>query len=431
MGDAGRDSVHPSGSPHHDMIGKTRSNSTRMLRGFLRQYGLGLIFAANIFGAGSIFILAKAGISYGFTLIWTLPLSLLIGMVMHELAMWLSLEDTCLMHHLYTSTGQTSALGIAGLLALIMPLWATSNFAAFGMALQELMGLKGYTIPFAVAGAVASLGLVATSHYPRIETVISLILGAFILSFTMVLLMNPPTLSELAGGTLPRLGGWQYLTMVISLLGTTVYYPNFWIQTSMQETKGWDINRVRATRVDNLFGLTVAIIASIIVLSVTAINVDRLATIDFVTPALALQPLGSIASGLFLVGILLASFTSATGTLFALGFIIPQARGRNVSFSDRQWKLPVITAIIYGVLLIPIGLTLTPLGVVDIAILFPALNGAIGLPLTVVALYHANLGRDRMKGSFRIAAFLVMIVLLLASGLTVKSLITALLTGIA
>lgn len=42
----------------------------------IHQYGLGLLFAANIFGAGSVYILTEAGVNFGFGLLWVLPLAL-------------------------------------------------------------------------------------------------------------------------------------------------------------------------------------------------------------------------------------------------------------------------------------------------------------------------------------------------------------------
>jgi len=50
----------------------------------IHQYGLGLLFAANIFGAGSVYILTQAGVNFGFGLLWVLPLALGVGLTMHD-----------------------------------------------------------------------------------------------------------------------------------------------------------------------------------------------------------------------------------------------------------------------------------------------------------------------------------------------------------
>jgi manganese transport protein len=53
---------------------------------FVSAFGPGLLFAATIFGAGSIYILSTSGARFGFTLLWTLPFALLTDLGMREMA---------------------------------------------------------------------------------------------------------------------------------------------------------------------------------------------------------------------------------------------------------------------------------------------------------------------------------------------------------
>ena len=59
----------------------------------IHRYGLGLLFAANIFGVGSVYILSEAVAEFGFSLLWVLPLALLTGLIMHEMSARLAAAD--------------------------------------------------------------------------------------------------------------------------------------------------------------------------------------------------------------------------------------------------------------------------------------------------------------------------------------------------
>ncbi len=73
----------------------------------MHNYGLGLLFAANIFGAGSVYILTEAAIGFGFGLLWVLPVALGAGLVMHEMSARLAATDRPLMEYIQDVIGET------------------------------------------------------------------------------------------------------------------------------------------------------------------------------------------------------------------------------------------------------------------------------------------------------------------------------------
>lgn len=91
----------------------------------------------------------------------------------------------------------------------------------------------------------------------------------------------------------------------------------------------------------------------------------------------------------FLVGAGAASFSSATGTLFGAGYMVPQAFGYETTFCDDRFRAVVHGLIALSVVLAVAVLTTTDLSPVELAIVMPAVNGVIGLPFTVLALYGA------------------------------------------
>lgn len=156
----------------------------------------------------------------------------------------------------------------------------------------------------------------------------------------------------------------------------------------MQPSKGW--TSMSKYRKDNLIGIVFIVILSSSVLAVAA------RTLAPHVPTLTSpgQPLGRILGGwaltVFVFAVLLASFSSATGTLFGAGYLVPQAWGHDTVFGDRAFRRVVEVLISISVGFAILLLEFTTMTPVRLDILMPAINGVIGLPITALSLYFTN-----------------------------------------
>lgn len=353
----------------------------------LASYGLGLIFAANIFGAGSVYILTTAGGAFGFDLLWVLPLSLILGLVVHEMAARLAVRDVPLMGYIKDVIGRRASIVLAGVIALVMQLWSVANYALTGAILWYLTPLDNLLVAILISGG-AGLALVELRLYQRIEAAIAIIALVVFASYGLIFFSVDVPVVALARGFVPIASDHPgYLAMIIALVGTTIYYPNVFIQTSMHHAKPFDT--VGEYRRDHTVGLTVAVLMSMAVLVVAAVtSPGGIATVT--EPARPLvDAAGPWALVVFLVGAGAASFSSATGTLFAAGFMVPQAYGHRTAFGDRPFRVVIEGLIVLSVVIAVLMLTFTGFTPVEMALTMPAVNGAVGLPLTVLALYGA------------------------------------------
>lgn len=371
-----------------------RSNSllssvpAQKVKKLLETYGLGLLFTANVFGAGSVYILSNTGAQFRYTLLWTMPLTLLLGMAMHEMSGQLATIDQPLMEYIRDAIGGTQAKLLAYFLAFIMHFWAISNYAITGATLVWLTPLDNLYVGV-ILGAGIGISLVELRLYSRVEAAIAaFILTVFGIYIVIAVGLTPPV-QKMALGFVPSIvADIGYLSMVMALLGTTVYYPNFFIQSSIQESK--NLTDMRRYRIDHFVGLCFVVLLSTAVLVVAAMTLKP-HTPTLASPAKPLgSELGSWAPTVFIVAVFLASISSATGTLFAAGYLVPQSRGREVDFGDRAFRRVVELLIGMSVVFIVILSETTGATPVKLGILMPAVNGVIGLPITVVALYVAN-----------------------------------------
>jgi len=215
--------------------------------------------------------------------------------------------------------GPTAAKPFALGIAFIMQFWASLTTRSRGCTglYHPLSNLYVGIIVVAALG----ISLVELRVYSRIGVIATLVLAIFASYLVIVANLQPP-LGGVALGFVPTISGdIGYLTMIISLVGTTVYYPNFFIQTGMQHEKDWtDVSRYRK---DHTVGLAAVVALSATVIIAAAIAVPD-ETLTLTAPAEPLTDMiGPWVLGVFVLAVGAASFTSATGTLFAAGFMLP------------------------------------------------------------------------------------------------------------
>lgn len=84
----------------------------------------------------------------------------------------------------------------------------------------------------------------------------------------------------------------------------------------------------------------------------------------------------------FAIAALLTAFSSATGTLFGAGYLVPQAWGRETVFGDRIFRRVVEVLIVISVCSTSPLLEFTDMTPVRLSITMPVINGVIRLPIT-------------------------------------------------
>lgn len=380
----------------------------------LHKYGLGTLFAANVLGAGSIYILAQTGASVGFALLWVLPLAFAVDMVMHDLSARMATHNQPLMEYIRSVIGDRPAQMYAVTMALVMQLWAVANYAVSGAALSWFTGLSVDTSIIIMAGIGAVL--ISIRKYKSVESVVATMMFVVFVAYASLTFGLDMPMRQVMSGFVP--GSVAQPALIIAMLGTTVYYPNFFIQSSMQPTKLW--TDLRKYRRDNAVGIGIAVLVSAGMLSVAAVALNP-GELTLTEPAVPLvEMVGLWALPVFMVAVLAASFTSATGTLFGSSFAVPQSFGHDTEFGDSAFSAVTLVLITLSATLAIWALENTALTPVRMAIIMPALNGAIYLPVTLLAMYSAN--RHRIGLKQKMVTALAIAVLFAGSLLTAESL---------
>ncbi|MFC4356415.1 NRAMP family divalent metal transporter [Halobium salinum] len=374
-------------STHNDSDGPLS-----VLTDFFARYGLAFVMVASYFGSGSVFIASSAGVQYGYALLWAIGGAVLLGFMAQDMSARLGIFGDSLTDFMRRKLGRGGATALAVLLSVGCVAWGLELTAAVGKGISLLFGGVVGWMPLAVVTALLAMvvGILGYSYVERIMT--GMMLGLLV-AYLVVATAATPDLGDIAAGFVPGVPEAGAVTLVVGILGTTALWPNFFLEATLVEEKGWnsasDLSDIRQDlgvgyMVGGLTTVAIVVAAAAILRPAGITQLD-----NFLTPGLALADiLGEWAMVLFIVGAVAAAFNSIIPILWAPAYMIPKAMGIDVTSEDRTFRLVYVVGVaISG--LSPLVHIFFGLSVVDMIILFPAYNGVVGLPITAALLLWA------------------------------------------
>ena len=355
-------------------------------------------------GTGSVTAMAKAGATYGMSLLWTIVASCLATYFMITLygRYTLVTGETALQafrKHIHPVAGiffivaltagvSGSVMGVMGIVADVSSEWSKTFvdggidavwFAAFFVALVYYIFWNGRTEFFGRSLAV----------------IVAVMSACFIVNF--FILMPPPV--EIAKGLLPSLpqvpldeGRGPFL-VIASMVGTTVFSGLFIIRTTLVKEAGWTIADSRQQRNDAIVSVTMMFVISGSIMAAAAgtLHAEGLGLEKAAQMIELLEPLaGSFATAIFVVGIVAAGVSSQFPNVLMLPWLLC-----DYNQSSREMTLPRYRVMVLIISLL--GLVVPVFGArpVLVMIVSQAFNAVI-LPVTVACILYLGNRRDLM-----------------------------------
>jgi Mn2+/Fe2+ NRAMP family transporter len=364
-------------------------------KAILAAMGPGLLTALAGMDAGGIATFSSEGASFGFTMLWSIPLTCLLLIVAQET----SARMAC-------ATGKGFAALIReqfGIRITTLAMLATV-ITNFTVTLSEFAGIASglllFNIPVYLSVPVAAISawlLTMSGSYHRIEKILLLISCVFVTYVIAGVVAGPDWAEALRCTVVPQLSGDPaYLSLLVASIGTTISpYMIFMVSSNVVE-KNLDETDIPGQRADNISGAIVSqTIAWFIVLTTASVLYPQGVRIaDAADAALALVPFaGQYAMVMFAAGLVGASFLAACVMPSITASAVCEAFGWERG-ADRSWREApayrgIITAITFAaavVVLIP-GINL--FGVMMVA---QVINGIL---LPVLLLCMVVIANDR------------------------------------
>ncbi len=343
------------------------------------------VISAAFIGPGTITTAAKAGASYGYSLLWALLFSTFACLVLQEAAARLTIVST---KSLGTAISETYGLKKGGWIIVVLVIGAiiigsaayeTGNLlgAAEGIRVIDPVNVKLWVL---LIGVVAFFALL----FPGMR-LLARILGFLVVLMGVVFLvtaflLKPDPVGIFQGAVIPSSPAGSSL-LILGLVGTTVVPYNLFLGSGIAD-KTQAVSEMR-------FGLSVAIIlGGVISMAVLIVGTSVTGDFSFVTVGKALAgKLGGWAVWFFGIGLFAAGFSSAVTAPLASALTAGDLfKHRNKTkwseaglFFKLTWGFVLVTGLLFG------SIGLKPIPAIIAA---QALNGLI-LPFISIFLWFA------------------------------------------
>ncbi len=357
--------------------------------------GPGILTALAGMDAGGIATFSSEGARYGFGMLWSIPLTCLLLVVVQETAARMA----CVTGKGFASLIREQfgiRISTVAMLAVILSNFSVtvSEFAGIASGLL-LFGIPVYvSVPVA---ALASWLLAMSGSYRRIEKVLLTISAVFVTYVITGVVVGPDWGKALGSTVVPQMSGDPaYISLLVASIGTTISpYMIFMVSSNVAE-KNLDEGDILGQRADNVSGALVSqAIAWFIVLTTASVLFPAGVVIqDAADAAQALVPLaGKYSAVLFAAGLVGASFLASCVMPGITAGAVCEAFGWERG-TNRSWKeAPAYRGILTAIAILSAALVLLPgANLFGIMMAAQIVNGVL-LPVLLVCM--VNIASDR------------------------------------
>jgi len=355
-------------------------------------------------GTGSVTAMAKAGATYGMSLLWTIVASCFTTFFMISVygRYTLVTGETALQafrKHIHPAVGiffivaltagvSGSVMGVMGIIADISFEWSKTMidggippiyFALFFIALVYYIFWNGKTEFFERSLAV----------------IVAIMSGCFILNF---FIMMPPPI-DIVKGLVPNLpevsadqGKGPFL-VIASMVGTTVFSGLFIIRTTLVKEAGWTVRDMKKQRNDAIVSAAMMFVISGSIMAAAAgtLYAEGLGLTKASQMIELLEPLvGRFATAIFAIGIIAAGVSSQFPNVLMLPWLLC-----DYNQSERKMTLPKYRIMVLLISLLGLVVPIFKARPVFVMIVSQAFQSII-LPVTVGCILYLGNRRDLM-----------------------------------
>ncbi len=386
----------------------------------LAVVGPGIITANVDNDAGGITTYSVAGAHYGYGMLWMMPLVALALIIIQEMSARLGVvTGKGLADLIRERLGVKLTAIVIGVLLFANLANTVSEFAGVA-ASMEIFGVNKY-ISVPIAGVLVWL-LMVKANYKTVERVF-LVASAIYLAYVASGILARPPWGEVARAFVTPSFQFDagYVTLFVTIIGTTIApWMQFYQQSSIVD-KGLKISDYAYERIDVVFGSIFAVVvASFITIACAAtLNANGIRVETAKDAALALGPLaGKYASVLFALGLLNASVFSAAILPLSTAYVVCEAFGWEAGVDRGLREAPIFFGVYTALIVLGAAVILLPIqSLVKTMMASQTLNGVLLPVILVVMLQLINnrrlMGRFVNGRWFNVLAWVMVVLLIL------------------
>jgi len=329
---------------------------------WINNIGPGPLVAAAFIGPGTVTLCSIAGLDFGFSLLWTLVLSIIATIVLQEMSARLGIISnkglSQVIREEIKNPGFRNIVITLILSAIVIgnAAYEAGNISGGVLGLEAVFGEKALTILnidinfYSIILGLIAFSLLYIGNYKILERSLIFLVIIMSLSFIITAIITKPDITDLFNGLfVPKFPEGSIL-IIIGLIGTTVVPYNLFLHASLVKERWKNKSDLKFARNDTIVSIVLGgIVSMCIIISSASLNIDNIN--NAADLAKGIEPLYGIYSKYILaIGLFSAGITSAITAPLAASFVAAGCLGWSLNMKGLKFRSVWIFILLAGVI---------------------------------------------------------------------------------
>ena len=332
------------------------------MKKWINNIGPGPLVAAAFIGPGTVTLCSIAGLDFGFSLLWTLVLSIIATIVLQEMSARVGIVSnkglSQVIREEIKNPGFRNIVITLILSAIVIgnAAYEAGNISGGLLGLEAVFGEKDLTILnininfYSIILGLLAFFLLYIGNYKILERCLIFLVIIMSLSFIITAIITKPDITNLFNGLfVPKFPKGSFL-IIIGLIGTTVVPYNLFLHASLVKEKWKNKSDLKFARNDTIVSIVLGgIVSMCIIISSASLNIDNIN--NAADLAKGIEPLYGIYSKYILaIGLFSAGITSAITAPLAASFVASGCLGWSFNMKGLKFRSVWMFILLAGVI---------------------------------------------------------------------------------
>ena len=332
------------------------------MKKWINNIGPGPLVAAAFIGPGTVTLCSIAGLDFGFSLLWTLVLSIIATIVLQEMSARLGIISKKGLSQVIREEIKNPNFRNVVITLILSSIvignaaYEAGNISGGVLGLEAVFGEKTLNILnininfYSIILGLIAFALLYIGNYKILERSLIFLVIIMSLSFIITAIITKPDIIDLLKGLfIPKFPKGSIL-IIIGLIGTTVVPYNLFLHASLVKERWKNKSDLKFARNDTIISIILGgIVSMCIIISSASLNIENIN--NAADLAKGIEPLYGVYSKYILaVGLFSAGITSAITAPLAASFVAAGCLGWSLNMKGLKFRSVWMFILLAGVI---------------------------------------------------------------------------------
>ena len=332
------------------------------MKKWINNIGPGPLVAAAFIGPGTVTLCSIAGLDFGFSLLWTLVLSIIATIVLQEMSARLGIISNKGLSQVIREEIKNPSFRNVVITLILSSIvignaaYEAGNISGGVLGLEAVFGEKTLNILnininfYSIILGLLAFALLYAGNYKILERSLIFLVIIMSLSFIITAIITKPDIIDLLKGLfIPKFPKGSIL-IIIGLIGTTVVPYNLFLHASLVKERWKNKSDLKFARNDTIISIVLGgIVSMCIIISSASLNIENIN--NAADLAKGIEPLYGVYSKYILaVGLFSAGITSAITAPLAASFVAAGCLGWSLNMKGLKFRSVWMFILLAGVI---------------------------------------------------------------------------------